>query len=109
MIWQPGLKMAEVERQVIEDAMRFHMGDKKAVARALGVSEKTIYNKLESYRKDDMRKIEEKNSRDEKNKKLLEEHRGPKVKLVLDSGIEEEEFPDLNKIKKPEVKAAAAQ
>ena len=44
-----GMTVAEVERLLIEVTMEAHDGDKKAVAEALGVSLKTLYNRLNSY------------------------------------------------------------
>ncbi len=45
-----GLKMAEVERRVIVQALRAHGGNRAATARALGLCEKTIYNRMKRYR-----------------------------------------------------------
>jgi hypothetical protein len=47
--WQPGLSLAEIEKMVIQKALRFYQGNKEQTARALGVSTKTIYNKVEFY------------------------------------------------------------
>lgn len=45
----PLLTLFEVERIAIEQALHFHCGDKVEAAKQLGVSLKTLYNKLEKY------------------------------------------------------------
>lgn len=47
--WQPGMSLAQLEQEVIVAAVRFHEGNKSMAAQSLGISPKTIYNKLESY------------------------------------------------------------
>jgi hypothetical protein len=47
--WQPGITLAEVEKAVIAKALQFYGGNKTTTASALGISTKTIYNKLHSY------------------------------------------------------------
>jgi len=42
--------MAEVERRVILQALHAHGGNRAATARALGLCEKTIYNRMKRYR-----------------------------------------------------------
>src|SRR5690606_30101280 len=41
--------LAEIERRAILSAIRRHNGDKRAAASELGVSLKTVYNKLHTY------------------------------------------------------------
>ncbi len=41
-----GKTLAEIERRAIVDTLRAYHGNKAATARALGVCEKTIYNKV---------------------------------------------------------------
>lgn len=43
-------RLADIERETIEAAMRTLNGSKPMVAKALGISLKTLYNKLERYR-----------------------------------------------------------
>ena len=52
--WQPGVTLDEVERQVIMAAIRFFHGNKSATANSLGVSVRTIQNKLDRYEKEDI-------------------------------------------------------
>lgn len=47
--WQPGVTLADVEKQTIELALRYTQGNKVKAAHILGVSSRTIYNKLHSW------------------------------------------------------------
>lgn len=47
--WQPGVTLEQIEKQVIQKALRFYQGNKEQTARALGVSTKTIFNKVQEY------------------------------------------------------------
>lgn len=49
MTWQPGWTLAQVEKEVIYAALKFFQGNKVQTARALDISERTLYNKLEIY------------------------------------------------------------
>jgi hypothetical protein len=49
MIWQPGKTLAQVEKEVIYKALQFFRGNKVQTAKALDISERTLYNKLEIY------------------------------------------------------------
>ncbi len=45
-----GSSMAEVERQIIEATLHHCGGDKRRTARTLGISLKTLYNRINSYK-----------------------------------------------------------
>ena len=45
-----GQRLDEIERRAILDTLRATSGNKAKTSRMLGVSEKTIYNKLKQYR-----------------------------------------------------------
>jgi DNA-binding NtrC family response regulator len=45
-----GTPLAEAQRELIFAALEHYKGDKRRAARALGVSVKTLYNRLETYR-----------------------------------------------------------
>lgn len=45
-----GTPLAEAQRKLIEATLEHFDGDKRAAAHALGVSLKTLYNRLELYR-----------------------------------------------------------
>jgi DNA-binding NtrC family response regulator len=49
---EPGISLAEAERQLIERTLSMHGGDKRAAAETLGISLRTLYNRLASYSKD---------------------------------------------------------
>lgn len=55
--WSPGVTLDSIEQQVIEKALDFFKKNKTATAQALGISIRTLDNKLEKYR-DDRRKYE---------------------------------------------------
>lgn len=50
---RPGMTIAEAERRLIEATLEAHDGDKKASAEVLGVSLKTLYNRLNAYARED--------------------------------------------------------
>jgi len=43
------LTLAEVERQQIERALRFHSGNRTRAAQELGISRATLINKIKQY------------------------------------------------------------
>lgn len=49
IIWTPGRTLAEVERDVIFEALRVFQNNKVHTAKALGICYKTLNNKLEIY------------------------------------------------------------
>jgi hypothetical protein len=54
--WSPGITLDDIEKQVILKAFRFYRGNKTTTAQALGVSVRTIDNKLERYQLEDSEK-----------------------------------------------------
>lgn len=48
-IWQPGMTLAELEKRTILQALRVYGGNQTATADALGISVRTIANKLATY------------------------------------------------------------
>lgn len=54
VLWSPGMTLDDMERQVIEAAFKFHRQNKTATAAALGISVRTLDNKLEKYAGDDV-------------------------------------------------------
>lgn len=74
--WQPGLTLDEVEKACILQALRWFRGNKTQTAIALGISVKTIDNKLEKYEQDG-KAAEDKDARDaEQNRRTLNRMRG---------------------------------
>lgn len=53
--WTPGMTVAELERQAIFAALEHYHGNKTATANSLGVSVKTIDNKLARYKQDEQK------------------------------------------------------
>ena len=49
--WQPGSTLDDIERSVILEALTYHSGNRTHTARALGISIRTLRNKLADYRK----------------------------------------------------------
>jgi two-component system response regulator HydG len=54
-----GQPMEEVERIVIEETLNMTAGDKKKTAEILGISSKTLYNKMKKYKQDEGEEEEE--------------------------------------------------
>jgi two-component system response regulator FlrC len=50
LAWKPGRTLDEVERQVILEALKFYQGNRTHAAKALGISIRTLRNKLAEYR-----------------------------------------------------------
>ncbi|MFL5814632.1 MAG: sigma-54 interaction domain-containing protein [Bdellovibrionia bacterium] len=48
--WTPGQTLNDIERTVILDALEYHKGNRTHTARALGISIRTLRNKLSEYR-----------------------------------------------------------
>ncbi|MCM2277272.1 MAG: sigma-54 dependent transcriptional regulator [Oligoflexia bacterium] len=49
--WAPGRTLDDIERSVIIEALQYHQGNRTHTARALGISIRTLRNKLADYRK----------------------------------------------------------
>lgn len=47
--WVPGITLEEMEKQCILSAFRFYRGNKTQTATALGISPRSLYDKLEKY------------------------------------------------------------
>ena len=70
IIWGPGMSMSEVEEQIIKSAIEHYRGNKTMTAKSLGLSVKTIDDRLRTYQQK-----EELNKRqDEEYKKRLEDN-----------------------------------
>lgn len=48
-IYNPNLTLLAHEKQIILASYRYHRGNRVSTARALGITTKTLYNKLKSY------------------------------------------------------------
>jgi transcriptional regulator with PAS, ATPase and Fis domain len=49
--WKPGTTLNDIERNVIIEALSYHQGNRTHTARSLGISIRTLRNKLADYRK----------------------------------------------------------
>ncbi len=49
VVYQPGMKMSEVERATIEAALKETHGNRRRAAERLGIGERTLYRKLKEY------------------------------------------------------------
>lgn len=53
--WQPGQTLDDIERSVILNALKYHQGNRTHTAKALGISIRTLRNKLADYRRGGLR------------------------------------------------------
>jgi DNA-binding NtrC family response regulator len=49
VVYQPGMKMADVERAAIEAALQETRGNRRRAADKLGIGERTLYRKIKEY------------------------------------------------------------
>jgi DNA-binding NtrC family response regulator len=49
--WSPGRTLDDIERNVILEALNYHQGNRTHTAKALGISIRTLRNKLADYRR----------------------------------------------------------
>lgn len=49
--WSPGRTLDDIERNVIIEALKYHHGNRTHTARALGISIRTLRNKIADYRR----------------------------------------------------------
>lgn len=52
MKWNPGATLNDIEKKIILDALGYHKGNRTHTAKALGISIRTLRNKLADYRKE---------------------------------------------------------
>lgn len=73
--WYPGLTIESIEREAVTQAIKYFDGNQVSAARALGISERTIYNKIKAYEASDkIHQVKEKGKTDERGL-LLKLHR----------------------------------
>lgn len=48
-MWKPGMSLADVERIVITDALSACGGNKNEAAKVLGITERTLRNRIHRY------------------------------------------------------------
>ena len=64
--WMPGLTLEKLEEMVIRECLRFNKGNKMQTASMLGITTKTLYNKIDKY--DEIEKTVEQNRLERKNR-----------------------------------------
>jgi DNA-binding NtrC family response regulator len=50
VVIEPGTKMADVERRVIEAALKETRGNRRRAAEMLGIGERTLYRKIREFK-----------------------------------------------------------
>ncbi len=63
--WQPGQTLEDIEKIVILSALGFYQNNKSRTASALGITAKTLYNKMEKF------KISLQPDKDEKDEEVI--------------------------------------
>ena len=54
ILWSPGMTLDELEKQVVIKAFRHYRQNKTTTANSLGISIRTLENKLEKYESDEL-------------------------------------------------------
>lgn len=75
-MWQPGMTLASIEKEAINEALKFYQGNKTQAANALGIAIKTLYNKLDVYAEEDLKEKSALEALRMKEKEQLEKFRG---------------------------------
>ena len=83
--WSPGVKLEAVEKQVILKTLQFYKNNKTSAANALGISIRTIDNKLEKYSRQDKANQKAAESRQRERELFLARSRGQHVGLPVDN------------------------
>jgi len=82
VIWQPGMKLADVEKIVIERAYSFYKNNKSQTAIALGIAVRTLDSKLEKFSINKEPAAERDERRRKETARKLHEMRNGKVKSI---------------------------
>lgn len=87
-MFQIGVKLEDMERQIILYTLHFFKENREACARALGVSVKTIFNKLEKYEADNQVQIKQEEEYQKKRAEWLKRARAvPGQDPFSDAGL----------------------
>ena len=62
--WTIGMKLSDIEKDIIMAAMKYFQGNKSATAASLGVSVRTISNKIQGYERQLEKLLERKAQRE---------------------------------------------
>jgi len=74
--WSPGMTLEAVERQMIKKAYAHFRENRTATAAALGISVRTLYDKLEQYEADDREQEAASERRRQEREEFLSRSRG---------------------------------
>lgn len=77
--WQPGMTLESIEKDVILMALRFYQDNREHTANSLGISVRTLYNKLKEYGVIDGRLEEETSGTKDDDKKISKAEQGLRV------------------------------
>lgn len=81
ILWTPGVKLEEVEKQVILKALAFYRSNKTQTASSLGISIRTLDARLEEYRLQDEKEAERVRLSELEHERKLREARGLPIKI----------------------------
>lgn len=76
VMWSVGMTLDALEKQVIQKAYRFFRGNKTMTSNSLGISVRTLDNKLERYEAEELVEQERKLREEERRNFLLAKARG---------------------------------
>ena len=74
--WQPGMKLDELEKLAILAAFRFYRANKSQTAISLGITVRTLENKLGQYEQESREHEQKLNDERERNREILNRMRG---------------------------------
>ncbi len=76
IMWTPGMTLEQIEKDVIQKALEFYRYNKTTTAASLGISSRTLHNKLEIYEKQKAKEEEETKIRKQQDAESLKRQRG---------------------------------
>jgi Bacterial regulatory protein, Fis family len=80
--WSPGVTIEAIEEQIIKKALAHYRGNKTVTAQSLGISVRTLDNKLEKYFEDQKKNQENADAEKLKRQEFLMRCRGQTVVRV---------------------------
>lgn len=76
VFWSPGVTLASIEKQVILKAIEHYRGNKTLTANALGISIRTLYDKLDQFAKEEKDEKEKQDDARRQREEWLQRSRG---------------------------------
>jgi len=105
--WTPGLTLKELEKQVILKALKWYGNNKTKTAESLGISVRTIDNKLKGYEESESGNFEAMKSENERLLKIQahkDETRRMQSALSM-TGLERKQYAEAESVDSPRKKA----